>query len=151
MDRRAELPGWARGLGLAPHPEGGWYRETWRARWNLPAEVLPPGCGGARSAGTAILFCLAPGQQSAWHRVPGAELWLHHRGGPVALELGGTGDAPADPVTVLVGGAVEEGERPQAVVPEGCWQRARPACDAAALVGCVVVPGFDFADFRMLG
>ncbi|QDQ97129.1 cupin domain-containing protein [Tomitella fengzijianii] len=144
------LPDWAGGLGLEQHPEGGWFRETWRSGTTLPVESLPPGYPGSRSAGTSILFLLAPGQRSTWHRVPGAELWLHHRGGAIALELGGTGDAPRDSVVRIVGTDVECGESPQVVVPEWCWQRAAPLADEAGLVGCVVVPGFDFADFRML-
>ncbi|WP_182359807.1 cupin domain-containing protein [Tomitella gaofuii] len=144
------LPDWARGLELEPHPEGGWFRETWRSGTTLPADVLPAGFPGPRSAGTCILFLLVPGQRSAWHRVPGAELWLHHRGGPIALELGGTGDVPRESVVRVVGSDVERGESPQAVVPEWCWQRAQPLGGEAGLVGCVVVPGFDFADFRML-
>ena len=76
----SELPGWAENLDLAPHPEGGWYRETWRSDLTLGQPALPPEYTGPRSAGTAILFLLMPGQQSAWHTVHSAELWLFHRG-----------------------------------------------------------------------
>lgn len=139
-----ELPDWASRLDLQPHPEGGWFRETWRSELTLPQAVLPPGFTGARSAGTAILFLLMPGQQSAWHTVRGAELWMHHRGSPVVLEVGSDRD---DATTQLLGPDLSAGQHPQLIVPPGHWQRARPSAPEPALVSCVVVPGFDFADF----
>ncbi|MGB8649034.1 MAG: cupin domain-containing protein [Mycobacteriales bacterium] len=126
-------------LDLQPHPEGGWYRETWRA----PGAVATP--YGERSPATAILFLLEPGQASRWHRVRSAELWLWQGGGPLALDLGGTADAPALDRTVLLG----PGGVPQHLVEPGQWQAARPAGEEAVLSGCVVVPGFDFADFEL--
>lgn len=140
----AQLPDWATPFELQPHPEGGWYRETWRSDLSLAESALPTGYSGARAAGTAILFLLLPGEQSAWHTVRGAEIWLHHRGGPIELSIGGDGRAPAAETTVLLGP-----DHPQHVVPPGHWQRARPAGAEAGLVGCVVVPGFDFADFEL--
>lgn len=110
---------------LAPHPEGGWYRETWRA----------PAGPGARAAGTAILFLLEQGQRSHWHKVDADELWLWHAGAPLALAIGCN--------TVMLDAA-----SPQALVPAGQWQ----AADARAgwvLVSCVVVPGFEFAGFTL--
>ena len=80
----SELPDWARRLDLSPHPEGGWFRETWRSELTVPQSALPPDYAGPRSAGTAILFLLMPGQQSAWHTVRSAELWLYHSGEPAA-------------------------------------------------------------------
>lgn len=110
---------------LAPHPEGGWYRETWRA------EADP----GERSPGTAILFLLEQGQRSHWHRVDADELWFWHAGAALELRIGGT--------AVMLDGA-----NPQARVPAGKWQAAQ--ADAGwALVSCVVVPGFDFAGFTL--
>ena len=152
-----DLPDWARQLDLSPHPEGGWYRETWRSDLTVPQSALPAEYSGPRSAGTAILFLLMPGQQSAWHTVHSAELWLFHRGSPLLLEVGPDRDT-AD--TVLLGADVAAGEQPQALVPPGHWQRAlaRPgraerrgnsAVDEPTLVSCVVVPGFDFADFAL--
>ncbi|MDL9935634.1 cupin domain-containing protein [Gordonia sp. ABSL1-1] len=143
------LPDWAQELDLSPHPEGGWFAETWRSDLTLPETVLPSGYSGARSAGTAIYFLLLPGEESAWHTVRGAEIWLHHRGAPVILDLGGTDDAPGAPQPIALGPDVTAGQRPQAVVPPGCWQRARPARAEAALVSAIVVPGFDFDDFRL--
>ena len=143
-----ELPDWARNLGLTPHPEGGWYRETWRSDLDIGQSALPLGYTGPRSAGTAILFLLLPGQQSAWHTVRSAELWLHHRGSPLLLEIGATRD---DATTQLLGGDIAAGEQPQFVVSPGHWQRARPRDAEPALVSCVVVPGFDFDDFALSG
>jgi predicted cupin superfamily sugar epimerase len=141
-----EIPDWARRLGMSPHPEGGWFVETWRSDLTIPQSVLPSDYTGQRSAGTAILFLLMPYQQSAWHTVRSAELWLYHRGGPLLLEVGrerGTA------TTYLVGPDFQDGQQPQVVVPAGHWQRARPRDDEPTLVSCVVVPGFDFADFAL--
>jgi uncharacterized protein len=142
----SELPDWAEGLSLSPHPEGGWFRETWRSGVTIPQSALPPDYAGSRSAGTAILFLLMPGQQSAWHTVRSTELWLYHRGSPLLLEIG---DEQADAATHLLGGDIAAGEHPQVAVPSGHWQRARPRDDEPSLVSCVVVPGFDYADFAL--
>ncbi len=141
-----ELPDWARQLDLSPHPEGGWYRETWRSDLTIAQSALPVDYTGPRSAGTAILFLLEPGQQSAWHTVRSAEVWLHHRGGPLLLEFGPERESAT---AYLLGNDIAAGESPQIVIPPGYWQRARPRDDEATLVSCVVVPGFDFADFVM--
>ena len=141
-----EPPEWVRLLNLSPHPEGGWFRETWRSELALDDSVLPSAYVGPRSAGTAILFVLMPGQQSAWHTVRSAELWLYHRGSPLVLEVGpDTERATAH----VLGPDIAAGEHPQLIVPPGYWQRARPRDPEAALVSCVVVPGFDFADFAL--
>jgi predicted cupin superfamily sugar epimerase len=142
------IPEWVRRLDLAPHPEGGWYRETWRSELTLANPALPSHYDGPRAAGTAILFALLPGQESAWHTVRGAELWLHHRGSPVALEFGAD---KGSATTVLLGSDIEAGQHPQVLVPPGYWQRARPHHGEPSLVSCVVVPGFDFADFTLEG
>lgn len=141
-----EIPLWLRRLDLDPHPEGGWFRETWRSELILADAALPPQYGSPRAAGTAILFALLPGQESAWHTVRGAELWLHHRGSPVALEFG---TDPDSAITHFLGSDIEAGECPQLLVPPGHWQRACPQGDEPSLVSCVVVPGFDFADFAL--
>jgi predicted cupin superfamily sugar epimerase len=151
-----ELPGWAQRLDLAPHPEGGWFRETWRSDVTIGPSSLPPEYEGPRSAGTAILFLLMPGQQSAWHTVRSAELWLFHRGSPLLLVVGrdgrggqGAAAEQSRATTLLLGSDVDAGEQPQLLVPPGHWQRARPRDDEPALVSCIVVPGFDFADFAL--
>ena len=123
-------------LGLAPHPEGGWYRETWRA----DAE-------GGRSAGTAILFLLEAGQASHWHRVDATELWIFQAGSPLVLK---TSEGDAGPVrTVRLGADMLGGDAPQQVVAPGEWQAAEAGPDSWSLVACVVVPGFEFAGFEM--
>ncbi|MBI3217520.1 MAG: cupin domain-containing protein [Mycobacterium sp.] len=141
-----ERPDWVTRLDLAPHPEGGWFRETWRSDLTVPASALPSDYAGPRDAGTAILFVLMPGQQSAWHTVRSAELWMFHRGGPLELQIGAEQDTAT---THLLGSDIMAGEQPQLIVPPGHWQRARPVADEPCLVTCVVVPGFDFADFTM--
>src|SRR5215217_3787279 len=140
----SDLPEWARRLNLSPHPEGGWFKETWRSGLTTPQSALPPDYAGARSAGTAILFLLMPGQQSAWHTVRSAELWLHHRGSPLLLEVGRDGRGGQGPaaekagaVTHLLGSDVVAGEEPQFVVPPGHWQRATPRDAEPTLVSCV--------------
>lgn len=117
-------------LDLAPHPEGGWYRETFRQ----------PAPNGGRGLATAILFLLEAGQRSHWHRVDAAEMWLWHAGHPLALMIG--------PARVILGADVAAGQMPQALVPAGVWQSAE-ARGGWALVSCVVTPAFDFAGFEL--
>jgi uncharacterized protein len=153
-------PPLARELDLQPHPEGGWYRETWRS----PITFAPDGYEGTRSVATAIYFLLHPGERSRWHVVRSDELWFWHSGGPLTLRLGGESapqDAnasgpgapgpsrPAGTVDLLLGPDVLAGQQPQALVPRGTWQTAAPAADEPVLVSCVVAPGFDFADFSI--
>lgn len=132
-----EKPELATLLELEPHPEGGWYRQTWRSA----VDVEPEGYGGRRATATAIYFLLAPGEESRAHRVRSAEIWLWHSGGPLVLEF--------DDRSVVLGPDVRAGQQPQVVIPPGAWQAARPAGDEAVLVSCVVSPGFDFADFEL--
>jgi predicted cupin superfamily sugar epimerase/uncharacterized protein (DUF952 family) len=140
-------PATAEALDLFPHPEGGWYRQTWAAG----PSYTPAGYPGPRAAATAIYFLLPPGAHSRWHTVRSGELWLWHAGGPLTLLLGGTGPHPAAaPGAVALGPDLAGGQHLQYLVPAGCWQAARPAGPAEVLVGCVVAPGFDFADFTVL-
>jgi hypothetical protein len=144
-------PATAEVLDLVPHPEGGWYRQTWAAG----PSYQPDGYPGRRAAATAIYFLLTPGTESAWHTVRSDEVWLWHAGGPLTLRLGGTGPAPApdprgQPTEVTLGPGLAAGQSPQHVIPGGHWQSARPAGDEEVLVSCVVAPGFDFADFTSL-
>jgi len=138
-------PNLAELLDLEPHPEGGWYRQTWRSMVSLS----PAGYDGPRATATAIYFLLNPGEASRWHRVASDELWLWHAGGPLTLTLGGSGAAPGDPVDQVLGPSFATGERPQFVVPGGAWQSAAPAGTEPVLVTCVVSPGFEFADFEL--
>jgi predicted cupin superfamily sugar epimerase len=127
-------------LRLRPHPEGGWFRETYRSR----VRVEPPGYDGPRSVATAIYYLLHPGERSRWHVVRSDELWLWHSGGPLTLSLGGDGPDPGEPQAVVLGA-----DRPQVLVPGGVWQAAEPAGAEPVLVSCVVAPGFEYADFRL--
>ena len=150
MTTASERPATAELLDLQPHPEGGWYRETWRGG----PESTPAGYPGSRAAATAIYFLLCPGEESRWHRVRSGEVWLWHSGGPLTLLDGDAGDRPATEAAgkhaVTLGPDLAAGEVPQHVIPGGHWQAARPAGDTEVLVSCVVAPGFDFADFELL-
>lgn len=132
-------------LQLQPHPEGGFYLETWRSDLSLPQSALPAGYTGDRSAGTAILFLLPTGHFSQWHRVRSAELWFHQAGDPLELSIATT--LEEKPQVIHLG----QDACFQAVVPPNYWQKAQPVAGQAgyALLACVVVPGFDFADFEM--
>jgi uncharacterized protein len=145
MDPRDARPRTAELLDLAPHPEGGWYRETWRAG----PESVPPGYPGPRAAATVIYFLLLPGEESRWHRVSSDEVWLWHSGGPLTMLDGGDGGTPAGNGCVTLGPGLAAGQVPQHVVPGGRWQAARPAGGREVLVSCVVAPGFDFTDFTL--
>jgi predicted cupin superfamily sugar epimerase len=138
-------PPLAERLDLEPHPEGGWYRQTWRA----PETTVPYGYDGPRALATAIYFLLHPGEWSRWHVVRSDELWFWHAGGPLDLRLGGSGSDPVAGGRIRLGGDLFGGEEPQARVPGGVWQSAVPGGDLPVLVSCVVSPGFEFADFRM--
>jgi predicted cupin superfamily sugar epimerase len=123
-------------LGLQPHPEGGFFRETFR----------DPAVDGGRGLSTAIYYLLRDGEVSAWHRVrDAAEVWHHYLGASVELTLSVDGRSTE---AVCLGSGLAAGERPQAVVPAGVWQTAR-AVGGWALVGCTVAPAFEFASFEM--
>jgi len=127
-------------LDLAPHPEGGWYRQTWAAD-------LPPGAPpGTRPAGTAILFLLKAGQGSHWHRVDAAEIWHFHAGAALALRIAATDAGPAQ--GLILGADLSAGQAVQGIVPAGHWQAARTLGDWS-LVGCTVSPGFRFEGFEL--
>jgi predicted cupin superfamily sugar epimerase len=118
-------------LGLAAHPEGGWFRETWR---DAPADPAK------RGAASAILFLLAEGEASAWHRVDAAEIWLFHAGAPLELAIAEGANTR--------GLKLGDGLNFQAVVPAFAWQAAR-STGRWSLVSCVVAPAFDFAGFEL--
>ena len=133
-------------LDLQPHPEGGWYAETFRS----PVGVSLPD-GRERSAVTAIHFLLKAGGFSAWHRVSSDEIWHFQRGNPlelVTIDPNGGGAA----VTTLLGPDLARGMKTHHAVPAGWWQAARPVGpEGHTLMVCTVSPGFDFADFEMPG
>jgi len=121
-------------LGLSPHPEGGWYRETWR---DDPAD-------GGRGVGSAIYFLLGAGERSHWHRVDAAEVWHHYAGHPLELAIC-DGDHHQ---VVRLGDDLAAGEEPQALVPARAWQAAR-STGAWTLVGATVSPAFEFDGFEL--
>lgn len=125
----------ARSLGLERHPEGGWFRETWRG---------PQGPGG-RPVGTSIVYLLAEGEVSAWHRIDADEVWHYHAGDPLVLSVSPDGAAVW---RATLGARVEGSEVPQAVVPAGAWQSAR-STGRWTLVGCTVAPGFSYEGFEL--
>lgn len=143
----ATLDEWVRCLELEPHPEGGWYREVYRASEVIPHAALPGRFGGDRAFSTSIYYLLGPGDFSALHRIEQDEVWHWYDGGRLLVEVihpDGTRD------THRLGRDVAAGDRPMAVVPAGSWFGA--CVDGAghfALAGCTVAPGFDFDDFHM--
>lgn len=122
-------------LGLTPHPEGGWYRQTWRH---------DPG-DGTRGAGTAIYFLLATGERSHWHRVDADEIWHHYAGDPLQLH---TWNESGSCNTTMLGSDIAAGHEPQARVPPHVWQSAETT-GAWTLVGCTVSPAFEFDHFEL--
>lgn len=122
-------------LSLTPHPEGGWFAETFRDAGS-----------GKRGHSTAIYYLLKSGERSHWHRVHDAvEIWHHYAGAPLALSRSEDGIGVE---TLILGPDILRGERPQAIVPAGCWQAAE-SLGEFTLVGCTVAPGFDYESFEM--
>lgn len=117
-------------LDLKPHPEGGYFRETFR----------DAGGTRGRAYSTAIYFLLKAGEVSRWHRVDAAEVWHFYQGAPLELRVGKD--------IYVLGPNVDEAQAPQVVVPPQAWQSAKSLGDYT-LVGCTVAPGFEFAHFEL--
>ena len=124
-----------RRLGLAPHPEGGWFRETFRDGV----------ASSARGVSTAIYYLLRGGEVSRWHRVDAAEVWHWYAGAPMLLTLSPDGKARCE---LVLGPDLTAGAEPQRVVPAKVWQTAR-SLGAWTLTGCTVAPAFEFAGFEL--
>jgi uncharacterized protein len=140
---------WVRALQLKKHPEGGYYRETYRCAETAPAQALPPRFDGPRAFSTAILYLLRGGEFSAFHRLRSDEVWHFYDGHPLTLHVI---DPQGQLVTLRLGDNPSRGTSLQAVVAAGCWFAAElEARRGFALVGCTVAPGFDFADFELAG
>ncbi len=122
-------------LGLLPHPEGGWFKETWRADAK----------DGERASGTAIYYLLKAGERSHWHRVDATEIWHYYAGAPLQLSLSEDGKTARD---VVLGPDLASNQAPQIALAPFCWQAARSLGDWT-LVGCTVSPGFEFSGFEM--
>lgn len=132
-----EAPAVIERFGLREHPEGGWYAETWRADARE----------GERPTASAILYLLAMGERSHWHRVDAAEIWQYSAGDPLELRIW-AGEGSAVEIHQLGDGTTDDAGVPQVVVPAGAWQAARPI-GAWTLVGCIVSPAFDFGCFEL--
>jgi predicted cupin superfamily sugar epimerase len=127
-------------LDLAPHPEGGSYRETWRAEARE----------GERSAVSAVYYVIQPGQRSHWNRVDADEIWLWHAGDPLDISIAATEAGPTR--RLRLGGDVAGGEQPQLIIPKGHWQSADPITGREAgytFISCIVAPAFEFSGFEL--
>jgi len=122
-------------LELKPHPEGGYYRETFRdSRTDA----------GGRARSTAIYFLLARGERAHWHRIGAVEIWHYYAGSTLTLRIADNDGQ----WSFRLGSNLAAGEQPQAIVPPHTWQSAESTGDWT-LVGCTVAPGFDFATFEL--
>ncbi|GAA4446344.1 hypothetical protein GCM10023189_01360 [Nibrella saemangeumensis] len=132
---------------MLPHPEGGYFAETYRSAETISQHALPGRFTGDRNFGTAIYFLLESRHYSTLHRIQADEIWHFYTGGPLEVFV----INPAGELSVIrLGYNPDQGEVFQAVVPAGCWFGAKPATGTEyALVGCTVAPGFDFADFEL--
>jgi len=136
-------------LDLTPHPEGGYYRETYRSAGMINQNSLPPVFTGERNYSTCIYFLLIAGSFSAFHRIVQDEIWHFYDGFPVILHLI-TPDGKYS--NICIGRDIDKGESPQFVVPGGTWFASEvSALNEFSLVGCTVSPGFDFIDFELPG
>ncbi len=135
-------------LGLEPHPEGGFFRQSYRSSGRIDEEALPSGFGGGRCYGTAIYYLLPRNERSRWHRLRADEIWHFYLGGPLLLaHISPEGVARV----IRLGRQLQEGEVLQYTIPAGHWMAAAPGPDSPySLVGCTVAPGFEFSDLEMV-
>lgn len=148
MDRMKTAAYWVEKYHMQPHPEGGYFAETYRSAEQIPHTALPTRFDGSRSFSTAIYFLLESHHFSALHRIQADEVWHFYAGGP--LEVFVIDPASGTLKIIRLGPDPAAGEVFQAVVAAGMWFGSRPAAGAAySLVGCTVAPGFDFADFEL--
>lgn len=138
---------WIEQYQLQPHPEGGWYKETYKSSEAIAAGALPERFAGSRSFSTAIYFLLEQGNFSAFHRIKSDECWHFYAGDPLEVFVLHQ-DGKLEVITL--GNDILHGQLFQYVVPANCWFASRPAKESTyCFVGCTVAPGFDFADFEM--
>ena len=132
---------------LQPHPEGGWYRQTYKSSESVAASALPERFEGQRSFSTVIYFLLEKGNFSAFHRIKSDECWHFYSGDPLLIYIirpGGILD------TIPLGNNIDKGHHFQYIVPANCWFASRPAPESGyCFVGCTVSPGFEFEDFEL--
>jgi uncharacterized protein len=145
MDLNANY--WIEKLQLQKHPEGGYYRETYRATETIPLQSLPKRFSGERCYCTGIYFLLTDKEFSAFHRIQADEMWHFYKGNSVEIYVL---QADGELKTIKLGNQVEQGEQLQAVIPAGQWFASKVTSeDGYALVGCTVAPGFAFDDFEL--
>jgi len=132
---------------MLPHPEGGWYKETYRSEEQVNGSTLPERFSGNRSLSTAIYFLMEKGNFSGFHRIKSDECWHFYAGQTLLIYVI---DNVGKLEIVKLGNNIELGERFQYVVPANYWFASRPADESEfSFVGCTVAPGFDFADFEL--
>jgi predicted cupin superfamily sugar epimerase len=128
-------------LGLKPHPERGFYNETYRSSQSITTET-----GKNRNVSTAIYYLLENEDRSLLHRIEADELWFYHQGNPIEISFIQNGQI----ASIVLGNDIEKGELPQAVIPANIWFASEiKNATGYSLVSCVVAPGFDFADFKL--
>ena len=134
---------WIDKLELQLHPEGAYFKETYRSKENLINKN-----GKLRSAATGIYFLITSDNFSAFHKIQSEEIWYFHGGSPLSVYV----LLPDGELDILqIGNDIDKGQTPQAIVPAGCWFASRvEASDSYSFVGCTVAPGFDFQDFVCL-
>jgi len=143
----SEASEWIEGLRLQPHPEGGWYRELYRAEESIPQHALPDRFSGDRDFSTAIYYLLEQSDFSALHRIRQDELWHFYDGSALDVEVIDTNGHHS---TLKLGKDLQSGQQPMGVVAAGCLFGAKVSDGGGfSLVGCTVAPGFDFADFEL--
>lgn len=141
LNQKAEA--WVKKLGLKPHPEGGYYKESYRSDTSSIFQTFDV----SRNVSTAIYFMLTKGNFSAFHRIKSDEMWHFYDGNPVSIFVINTLGILKE---IRLGLDIANGELPQALVPAGCWFASTVVCEGHyALVGCTVSPGFDFKDFEL--
>lgn len=144
MDKSATY--WINRLGLQPHPEGGYYKESYRSEGSIDPAGLPEKYTEKRSYSTSIYFLLKRRQVSKFHRIKSDEIWHFHSGSPVIIHIIIDGQHKKR----LLGLNPDVGEFPQVVIPAGAWFAAEvKQKDSFSLVGCTVAPGFEFDDFEL--
>ena len=132
---------------LESHPEGGWYKQTYKSNEQIAATALPERFNGDRAFSTAIYFLLEQGDFSAFHRIKSDECWHFYAGDPLLIYII---DQNGELRIISVGNDFEQGQSFQYVVPANCWFASRPAPGSEyCFVGCTVAPGFEFEDFEL--
>ncbi len=138
---------WIEKLQLEAHPEGGYFRQTYRSEVSIAREALPAGFAGARAASTAIYFLLEEENFSAFHRLRSDEVWHFYAGDPLVVHVI---EPEGNYSSILLGCDLEAGQVLQGVVRAGCWFASHVAdWNSFSVVGCTVAPGFEFDDFEL--